>query len=107
MPRINQNAQEENNEGLDEKVKDMLPAVVVSTNPVVICGVNRRIGLANYEHIDIYAGVALPLDAIALQDPEALRNAIAEAAEFGFNAVSQETYARYKLLADAQKNVTA
>lgn len=101
MPSIKKNGTEQNTEGLEEKVKDLLPNVVLTTNPVVICGVNRRIGLAHYEHIDIYAGVAIPIDSIS--DPNALREAIAEAAEFGFNAVSSETYERYKLLTEAQK----
>lgn len=107
MPKLNSNALEQNIEGLEEKIKDALPTIIVGTNPVMICGVNRRIGLAHYEHIDIYAGIALPLDADVLSDPVQLRQAIADAAEFGFNAVSQETYTRYKLLADAQKNTTA
>lgn len=104
MPRLNKNATEENQDGLDARLQEVLPNVVLTTNPVIICGVNRRVGLAHYEHIDIYAGIALPLDMDTLSNREVLRAAIQEAAEFGFNAVSGETYERYKLLADAQKN---
>jgi len=104
MPRLNRNATEQNQDGLDEKIREVLPNVVLTTSPVVICGVNRRVGLADYEHIDIYAGIALPLDVDI--DPAELRQAIAQAAEFGFNAVSSETYERYKLLTEAQKNAS-
>jgi hypothetical protein len=106
MARLNKNAEEQNEEGLEVKILDHIPNVVITTNPVIICGVNRRVGLAHYEHIDIYAGVALPLNHTLLEDPEALRVALAEAAEYGFNAVSKETYDRYMLLVNAQKNKT-
>lgn len=105
MPRINQNGYEENNEGLETKIEDVLPTVIVGQNPVVICGVNRRVGLAHYEHVDLYMGVALPMDAAVLDDFDRLRESIAEVANFAFNAASQETYARYKLLTDSQKNL--
>lgn len=106
MPRINKNGAEQNVDNLGDKVKDLLPSVVLTTNPVVICGVSRRVGLAHFEHIDIYAGIALPVEVEDLVDREAMQSAIAEAAEFGFNAVSSETYQRYKLLVDAQKKTT-
>lgn len=101
MPNLKKNANEQNNDGLGEKVTEFLPNVVLTTNPVVICGVNRRVGLAHYEHIDIYAGVAIPVEEGL--DGAALNEAIANAAKYGFEIVSSETYERYKLLTEAQK----
>lgn len=107
MPRTNKNGTEQNNDGLEEKIREVLPTVTMTTDPVVICGVNRRIGLAHYEHVDIYAGIAIPVSGVSTEDMDSLREAIKDAAEFGFNAVSNETYVRYKLLLDAQKNTQA
>lgn len=104
MPRINQNGLEENTEGLDEKLKEHLASMVITTVPVFVAGVNRRVGLANYEHIDIYAGLALPMTDVSLENMPELTAAIEKAAEVAFNNVSRETYERYKLLVDAQKN---
>lgn len=104
MPKINQNATEQNTQNIDAKMQEFLPNVVITTNPVVICGVNRRIGLGNYEHLDIYAGIALPISHEYLADTESLNLAIAQAAEQGFNIVSKETYDRYMLLVEAQKS---
>lgn len=103
MPRISKNGTEQNEEGLENKVEDFLSSISITTQPVVICGVNRRKGLAHFEHIDIYAGIAIPLN-VNTDNLEELRIAVAKAAEFGFNTVSGETWERYNLLAEAEKN---
>lgn len=107
MPRINPDAHEENNENLAAKIQDHLANVSITTCPVLICGVNRRVGLAHYEHIDLYAGIALPMTNVSTENMDELKEAIVKVAELGFNMVSKETYERYNLLVQAQKQEAA
>jgi hypothetical protein len=81
----------------------MAQEVTISTNPVFICGVNRKINIGNFENIDVYAGVTIPLVNIDPSDKEALSEAIKEAAADGFALVSRETGERYTLIKDSQQ----
>lgn len=102
MPSKSTNAREEDaNSALARTVEGSLGNLSVTTVPVMIVGVNRRVNVGNYEHIDVYAGVALPMTGSNLEDPEALSRAVKDAAEFGFREASRETYDRYQLIKDA------
>jgi hypothetical protein len=81
----------------------MAQEVTISTNPVFICGVNRKVNIGNFENIDVYAGVTIPLVNIDPSDKEALSEAIKEAAADGFALVSRETGERYTLIKDSQQ----
>jgi hypothetical protein len=81
----------------------MAQEVTISTNPVFICGVNRKINIGNFENIDVYAGVTIPLVNIDPSDKEALSEAIKEAAADGFALVSRETGERYTLIKESQQ----
>ena len=81
----------------------MAQEVTISTNPVFICGVNRKVNIGNFENIDVYAGVTIPLVNIDPSDKEALSEAIKEAAADGFALVSKETGERYTLIKDSQQ----
>lgn len=108
LPRLNKNAQEETNDSaLEQAVIASLPTISITTSPVWICGVNRRANLGNWEHIDIYGGLALPTPGVSIEDVEALREMVIYAAEIGFNIASQETYQRYNLIKESQKNPRA
>jgi hypothetical protein len=103
MPKISKTAMEE---ALDSPVaktiEDSLASIAISTVPVFICGVNRKINIGNYENIDVYAGIALPIDGVSLSDKATLADAIQEAAAYGFSLVSKETGERYHLIKEAQ-----
>lgn len=103
MPKISKNALEQDVDSpLANAVEQSLSSISISTVPVFICGVNRKINIGNYENIDVYAGIALPIDSVSLEDREALTAAIQDAAMYGFGLVSKETGDRYYLIKEAQ-----
>lgn len=102
MPNRKPNAKDqEDSSAIEKAVKENLQQLSVTTTPVMIVGVNRRASLGNYEHIDIYSGIALPMVGASLDDPEALSRAIKDAAETGFKETSRETFDRYAVIKDA------
>jgi len=100
MPKINKTAQEESKNTLEElgleAVKGMIPF------PVMVSGVNRKINTGNFENIDVYSGIALPLIAFPHEDLEAFKEATRAAAELGFSITSRETGMRYQQVKDLQ-----
>jgi hypothetical protein len=104
MPKINRSAHEESlGSPIDQVVNLMSSEISISTNPVFICGVNRKVNIGNFENIDIYAGITIPLSNIDPADKEALSEAVKEAAAYGFSLVSKETGERYVLIKDGQQ----
>jgi len=104
MPKIVPSAMEQSENSIMEKViNTMSDQLSVTTNPVFICGVNRKINIGNFENIDVYAGITLPLNDVSLEDKEALQQAIEEAASYGFSVVSKETGERYMLIKESQQ----
>jgi hypothetical protein len=104
MPKVSQNAHEQSIDSpINQVVNLMAQEITISTNPVFICGVNRKINIGNFENIDVYAGVTIPLVNIDPSDKEALSEAIKEAAADGFALVSRETGERYTLIKDSQQ----
>jgi hypothetical protein len=104
MPKVSQNAHEQSIDSpINQVVNLMAQEVTISTNPVFICGVNRKVNIGNFENIDVYAGVTIPLVNIDPSDKEALSEAIKEAAADGFALVSRETGERYTLIKDSQQ----
>jgi hypothetical protein len=61
MPKIVLSAFEQSdNHSIEKAVQILSSEVSISTNPVFICGVNRKINIGNFENIDVYAGITLP-----------------------------------------------
>lgn len=103
MPKISKNALEQDVDSpIGKAVEETLGSISISTVPVFICGVNRKINIGNYENIDVYAGIALPIDGVSLEDKSALSDAIQDAAAYGFGLVSKETGDRYYLIKESQ-----
>ena len=104
MPKINKTAQEQSTDSpIDQVVNLMAQEISISTNPVFICGVNRKINIGNFENIDVYAGVTIPLVDVDPSDREALAEAVRNAASDGFAIVSRETGERYNIIKDSQQ----
>jgi hypothetical protein len=104
MPKINRSAQEESlGSPIEQVVNLMSQEISISTNPVFICGVNRKINTGNFENVDVYAGVTIPLTNIDPSDREALSEAVKNAAAEGFAMVSRETGERYMLIKEGQQ----
>lgn len=103
MPKMSKNAMDQDLDSpIGKVVEEALSSLCVSTLPVFICGVNRKINIGNYENIDVYAGIALPIEGVSLSDRESLSLAIQEAAAYGFSLVSKETGERYYLIKESQ-----
>jgi len=104
MPKINRSAQEESlGSPIEQAVNLMSGEISVSSSPVLICGVNRKINIGNFENIDVYAGITIPLEGISFADREAMAEAVKEAAAYGFALVSKETGERYMLIKEGQQ----
>lgn len=104
MPKISKTAHEQSIDSpLEQVVNLMTQEVTISTNPVFICGVNRKINIGNFENIDVYAGITIPLTDVDPSDREALSEAIKLAAADGFSIVSRETGERYTLIKESQQ----
>lgn len=103
MPKISQNAFEQSTGSPVSEVVSSNPSLSLSSAPVFVCGVNRKVNIGNFENIDIYAGISLPLSGVSLEDQESLTKAIEEAAAYGFALVSKETGDRYTLIKESQQ----
>ncbi len=104
MPGLSKNATDHTvDHHVDHEVATAQEVNIHATSPVFICGVNRRLNTGNYEHVDIYAGVSLPLVGMLPEDIETLKKAVSDAAELGFGMASTETGKRYHDLKDLQK----
>lgn len=104
MPKITKNALEESTGSpVDSVVSAAAAEIALSSSPIFICGVNRKINIGNFENVDVYAGITLPLNGVSLDDKEALAEAVKNAAAYGFSLVSKETGERYSLIKESQQ----
>lgn len=100
MPSIKRTAQEES---IDSPMSEILQPLMSGTYPMWVCGVNRKINTGNYENIDIYGGIGLPIMMVpSFEDLTPFKEAVAQAAELGFALASKETGDRYTLLKNLQ-----
>lgn len=105
MSRISQNAHDESASPLPQAVEASTQTLIQM--PMLLAGVNRKINTGNYENIDVYCAVSIPINLIPNGDmeafKEAFKEAVAEAAELGFGITSRETGARYNLVKEMQR----
>lgn len=67
------------------------------------CGVSRKINIGNFENIDVYCSVTLPVDLVRVEDMTQLKETIEVVAAEGFNMTSKETTSRYELISQLTK----
>ena len=104
MPKITQNAHEQStNSPIDQAISATAAEISLSSSPIFICGVNRKINIGNFENVDVYAGLTIPLENVNFSDKEALAEAVKNAAAYGFSLVSKETGERYNLIKESQQ----
>jgi hypothetical protein len=97
MARINPDNQEESND------KNAALKASCQHSPMVVCGVNRKVNLGQYETVDIYCGVSLPLEDFDMSDKEDLKEKLSDLAAEAFYFTSRETGERYDLIKNAIK----
>lgn len=91
-----------NPETPDESVNQMAEASLHINYPNLVCGVSRKINIGNYENIDVFASISIPVLEIPHEDLEAFKEAVAEAAQVGFSIASMETGERYHKIKELQ-----
>jgi hypothetical protein len=79
-----------------EGVKGLIPY------PIMICGVNRKINTGNFENIDVFSGIGVPIMAFPAEDLEAFKESAMAAADLGFSITSTATGSRYNQLKELQ-----
>lgn len=103
MARNTQEAIEKTADDLETKLEPFIPEITVSTKPTVICGVQRKVNIGNYETIDIYCAVSIPQEAVDPKDHAALEEMVKNAAEIGFHLTSSEVMNRVKYIKENNK----
>lgn len=101
MPHVNPDDSSENS--LPVTIERLLEQVATSPVPVVICGVGRKVNIGNFETVDVYAGITIPLTWLPDIASMDIQTAIENGMHLGFSAVSQEATARYNLIKNSQK----
>jgi hypothetical protein len=103
MPKISEGADEQS-QNLTETVSHAMPQIVAGNTPVVITAVNRKINIGNFENIDVYVGVSIPLLERTPDEMSELKAAIQELGDEGIALAAHMTFERYKAIKDKQKN---
>src|SRR4029079_3770208 len=97
MSRIAANASEQSSSPLAAGIEAHAPTIMNAGYPMVLCGVQRKINTGNFENIDVYCAVSIPVFALP-EDLDPFTAAVRAAAEMGFTLSSQETGERYNLV---------
>ena len=94
----------ENRSAMSESIENLMPSIIHGATPMMIVGVQRKINTGNFENVDIYAGLTIPIMNWPEEDLEKFKQAVADAAELGFSLISKETADRYALIKNMQRN---
>ncbi len=92
MPKI---ARDDNERSLSEDMTPHFANISITTKPVLITGVNRKANVGNFETVDVYAGLAIPIDIDITDNMELLAEMVEQAANYGFALTSKEVADRY------------
>ena len=103
MPKVSKDGQDQSHNNDPAGAVQSVPQVALTTKPVFIAGVNRKINLGNFENLDIYSGLALPVEDIPEDcTEEQLREILHDAAALAFAIVSKETGDRFQSIKESQ-----
>lgn len=92
---------DQSNNNLETRSLEVLKgSATLASLPVVICGVSRKVNTGNFENIDVYTGVSLPVG--IFPEDEDFEEAIAKAVAQCFDIASSETGQRYTLIKEMQ-----
>ena len=96
MPKNSPEVVAQSNDPLAKAFNEVL--VQSASTPTVVCGVGRKVNIGNYENVDLYFGVTLPVVNADLVDFENLKAQLTKVAEEGFSVAAKETGERYLLI---------
>lgn len=100
MPRLPKDAREEGLPVADVVNQGILQIMGV---PQFFAGVGRKANVGNFETIDVYSALAIPMGVtVGELNEESLRQICSEAATIGFEITSSETFSRYSLIKEMQ-----
>jgi len=104
MPKITSTASDKQVDAMTTTT-NMIPSIASSHQaPFIITAVQRKANTGNFETIDIYCAIGLPVtQELDFSDQEALDHALVAAVDFGMEIASRETGARYKVIKDRLK----
>ena len=102
MPKISEGA-EEQTQDLTETVSHAMPQIVVGNTPVVITAVNRKINIGNFENIDVYVGVSIPVVERTPDQMSELKAALESLGDEGIALAAKMTFDRYVAIKEQQK----
>lgn len=100
MPKITRNPIDEE---LGSAMEKENAAHIVQTQGTLVCGVGRKINIGDYENLDVYSSVTLPIDISDVVEMDDLKSIIESVADVAFEAVSRETGARYRLIKEKMR----
>lgn len=85
-----------------EATNQLAEASMMAVYPSLVCGVSRKVNIGNYENIDVFSSISVPVLEVPHEDLEAFKDAVQEAAQIGFAVVSTETGERYHKIKELQ-----
>lgn len=100
MPKFNPDTTEQAVNKQETTYLEALKGVI--PYPIMICGVNRKINTGNFENIDVFSGIGIPIMEFPHEDLEVFKEAAEAAADLGFSITSKTTGDRYNQLKELQ-----
>ncbi len=104
MPKIPNDAINKQEEIMASTLQDLNTTLSITTQPVVVCGVQRKINIGDFETVDVYCSVALPVQIDDLDNQEELETKLLSTMEKIIEITSKETGEKYGLIRDATEH---
>ena len=101
MPKISPEAQEQSIQRYEEMLVNYMKEAGHNVG-LSFTGVGRKVNIGNYENIDVYYGLLLPV-LVAEEHGETLESTAHAAATIGFNIASEVTGERYMKIKERAK----
>ena len=98
MPKIASGASDKTQSIMSNTDEILKSELSVTTHPVVVCGVQRKINIGDFETIDVYCSAALPVPVNDVQDFDELEAKLIPAMEKLLYLTSKETGEKYSLI---------
>lgn len=98
MPKIGSDADQKDQSIMAATIEQLKGNISMTTDPVVICGVQRKMNIGDFETIDVYCSIAVPVPLADVTDFAELEEKAIAAMERVIHIVSKETGDKYALI---------